>query len=81
MWANSAANLIVMGAYAHSRVRELILGGATRAILTSMTVPVLMRAEFTERVTLIRNAERRRVGIRLNSPNRFMECGRLFRAR
>ena len=40
--ADSAATLIVMGAYGHSRVRELVLGGATRGILTSMTVPVLM---------------------------------------
>jgi nucleotide-binding universal stress UspA family protein len=31
-----------MGAYAHSRMRELVLGGATRTILKSMTFPVLM---------------------------------------
>lgn len=36
------ADLIVMGAYGHSRVRELVLGGATRTVLESMTVPVLM---------------------------------------
>ena len=36
------ADLIVMGAYGHSRVREIVLGGATRTILRSMTVPVLM---------------------------------------
>jgi len=36
------SDLIVMGAYGHSRYRELVLGGATRQILTSMTVPVLM---------------------------------------
>ena len=30
--ADSAATLIVMGAYGHSRVRELVLGGATRGI-------------------------------------------------
>jgi nucleotide-binding universal stress UspA family protein len=36
------ADLIVMGAYAHSRVREILLGGATRTILGQMTVPVLM---------------------------------------
>jgi nucleotide-binding universal stress UspA family protein len=35
-------SLIVMGAYGHSRVRELILGGVTRRILRQMTVPVLM---------------------------------------
>ena len=40
--ADSAATMIVMGAYGHSRVREFILGGATRGILASMTVPVLM---------------------------------------
>jgi nucleotide-binding universal stress UspA family protein len=31
-----------MGAYAHSRIRELVLGGTTRNILEHMTVPVLM---------------------------------------
>ena len=36
------ADLIVMGAYGHGRLREFILGGATRTILQSMTVPVLM---------------------------------------
>lgn len=36
------ADLIVMGAYGRSRVSELILGGVTRTILESMTVPVLM---------------------------------------
>lgn len=36
------ADLIVMGAYGHSRFRELLLGGATHTILNSMTVPVLM---------------------------------------
>jgi len=36
------ADLIVMGCYGHSRMRELILGGATREILRHMTVPVLM---------------------------------------
>jgi len=35
-------DLIVMGAYGHSRVSELILGGVTRTMLESMTVPVLM---------------------------------------
>ncbi len=40
--ADTAADLIVMGAYGHSRVRELVLGGVTRTILESMTVPVLM---------------------------------------
>jgi nucleotide-binding universal stress UspA family protein len=36
------ADLIVMGGYGHSRVREIALGGATRAILQAMTVPTLM---------------------------------------
>jgi nucleotide-binding universal stress UspA family protein len=36
------ADLIVMGAYGHSRAREILLGGATRTLLQSMTVPVLM---------------------------------------
>jgi nucleotide-binding universal stress UspA family protein len=40
--ADSNADLIVMGGYGHSRLREFVLGGATRGILESMTVPVLM---------------------------------------
>jgi len=40
--ADSSATLLVMGGYGHSRLREMILGGATRAILSSMTLPVLM---------------------------------------
>jgi nucleotide-binding universal stress UspA family protein len=36
------ADLIVMGAYGHSRVREIVMGGATRTVLQSMTAPVLM---------------------------------------
>jgi nucleotide-binding universal stress UspA family protein len=40
--ADSSADFIVMGGYGHSRLREFVLGGATRAILQSMTVPVLM---------------------------------------
>jgi nucleotide-binding universal stress UspA family protein len=40
--ADSSADFIVMGGYGHSRLREFILGGATRGILGSMTVPVLM---------------------------------------
>jgi nucleotide-binding universal stress UspA family protein len=34
-------DVIVMGAYGHSRVRELLLGGATRDVLREMTCPVL----------------------------------------
>jgi nucleotide-binding universal stress UspA family protein len=40
--AEIGADLIVMGCYGHGRWRELVLGGATRSILKSMTVPVLM---------------------------------------
>jgi len=40
--ADIAADLIVMGGYGHSRLREFVLGGVTRSILGSMTVPVLM---------------------------------------
>jgi nucleotide-binding universal stress UspA family protein len=40
--ADSSADLIVMGGYGHSRLREFILGGVTRGILGAMTVPVLM---------------------------------------
>jgi nucleotide-binding universal stress UspA family protein len=36
------ADFMVMGGYGHSRLREFILGGATRTILTSTTIPVLM---------------------------------------
>jgi nucleotide-binding universal stress UspA family protein len=35
-------DLIVMGMYGHSRLREVVLGGASRTILGSMPVPVLM---------------------------------------
>uniref|UniRef100_UPI003F49107E universal stress protein n=1 Tax=Cupriavidus yeoncheonensis TaxID=1462994 RepID=UPI003F49107E len=40
--ADLGSDLIVMGAYGHGRMRELVLGGATRTILASMTVPVLL---------------------------------------
>jgi nucleotide-binding universal stress UspA family protein len=40
--ADTSADLIVMGAYGHSRLREFILGGVTRGILSAMTVPALM---------------------------------------
>jgi nucleotide-binding universal stress UspA family protein len=33
---------IVMDGYGHSRLRELVLGGATRGMLASMTIPTLM---------------------------------------
>jgi nucleotide-binding universal stress UspA family protein len=40
--ADHGAGLIVMGLYGHSRLREMVLGGASRTLLASMTVPVLM---------------------------------------
>ena len=40
--ADEGADLLVMGAYGHSRMRELILGGATRTVFRHMTVPVLL---------------------------------------
>jgi nucleotide-binding universal stress UspA family protein len=36
------SDLIVMGAYGHARLRELVFGGATHAILRTSTIPVLM---------------------------------------
>ncbi len=40
--SDQGADLVVMGGYGHSRLREMVLGGVTRDILESMTVPVLM---------------------------------------
>ncbi|MGC1444562.1 MAG: universal stress protein [Xanthobacteraceae bacterium] len=40
--ADSGADFLVMGGYGHSRLREFVLGGVTRSILRSMTVPTLM---------------------------------------
>jgi nucleotide-binding universal stress UspA family protein len=40
--ADHDADLIVMGIYGHSRLREMVLGGVSRTLLSSMTVPVLM---------------------------------------
>jgi nucleotide-binding universal stress UspA family protein len=40
--ADMGIDLMVMGAYGHSRWRELVLGGVTRHMLEHMTVPVLM---------------------------------------
>jgi nucleotide-binding universal stress UspA family protein len=40
--ADAGTDLIVMGGYGHSRLREFVLGGVTRNILRSMTAPVLM---------------------------------------
>jgi nucleotide-binding universal stress UspA family protein len=40
--ADLTADLVVMGAWGHSRLREFVLGGVSRGILKEMTVPVLM---------------------------------------
>jgi nucleotide-binding universal stress UspA family protein len=40
--ADIGADMIVMGGYGHSRLREFILGGVTRGMLKSMTVPCFM---------------------------------------
>lgn len=44
MAADLGSDMIVMGCYGHSRFREILLGGVTRTMLESMTVPVLMSA-------------------------------------
>lgn len=36
------ADLLGMGAYSHSRMRELVFGGVTRDILADSAIPVLM---------------------------------------
>lgn len=40
--SDNGSDLLVMGAYGHSRMREMVLGGVTRSILGHMTVPVLL---------------------------------------
>jgi nucleotide-binding universal stress UspA family protein len=40
--AEHKADLLVMGGYGHSRLREVVFGGATRDMMQRMTVPVLM---------------------------------------
>ncbi|MYN43438.1 universal stress protein, partial [Duganella sp. FT109W] len=40
--AERGADLLVMGCYGHTRWRELLLGGATRAVLRRATLPLLM---------------------------------------
>lgn len=40
--AESSMGLLVMGGYGHSRLHERILGGVTRSMFDTMTVPVLM---------------------------------------
>jgi nucleotide-binding universal stress UspA family protein len=38
---NSGADLMVMGAYAHARWREMVFGGATRDLLEATSIPIL----------------------------------------
>lgn len=40
--AQTGADLLVMGGYSHSRVREVVFGGFTRRILRAANLPVLM---------------------------------------
>ena len=40
--AAERADLLVMGAYGHSRLREIVLGGATREVLRGARIPVLL---------------------------------------
>ena len=39
--ASCSADLLVMGAYGHSRLREFILGGATKSMLSKPPIPIL----------------------------------------
>lgn len=36
------ADLMVMGAYGHSRLREMVLGGVTRSVLSDADIPVFL---------------------------------------
>lgn len=40
--ADQDCDLLIMGGYGHSRFREILLGGVTRAVLESASIPVLM---------------------------------------
>jgi len=40
--ADAGSDYLIMGGYGHSRLREFVLGGTTRTIMTTMTLPVLM---------------------------------------
>jgi nucleotide-binding universal stress UspA family protein len=42
MASDLGSDLLVMGAYGRSRLREAVLGGATQHLLRHMTIPVLM---------------------------------------
>ena len=44
MAAEIGADLLVMGAYSHSRLREAVFGGATRDVLDRARLPVLLSA-------------------------------------
>ena len=39
---DGGAGLLVMGAYGHNRIREFVLGGATRTVLANRRLPILM---------------------------------------
>ena len=41
MLCHGNADVLVMGAYGHSRIREFILGGATRRMLSRAPLPIL----------------------------------------
>jgi nucleotide-binding universal stress UspA family protein len=63
------ADLLVMGIYGHSRLREFVFGGATRKVLRHMTVPVLMSHLATNiRAGSAQSAQR----LRARSPARFL---------
>ncbi|MBU0835206.1 MAG: universal stress protein [Alphaproteobacteria bacterium] len=38
----AGANMLVMGAFGHSRIRDFILGGATKGVLADLRMPVLL---------------------------------------
>jgi nucleotide-binding universal stress UspA family protein len=40
--AEAGAGMLVMGGFGHSRFRDLILGGATKGVLTDLRMPVLL---------------------------------------
>ena len=40
--ADHNIDLVVMGLYGHSRLREMVLGGASRTLLSSMTIPLFV---------------------------------------
>jgi nucleotide-binding universal stress UspA family protein len=42
MTERSGSDLLVMGCYGHSRIRERVFGGVTRWLLTRLPVPILM---------------------------------------